>query len=1005
MSARTKVPGKLGWTYVKGQAIYRLVGTGENREDTEVLDWCPVVHRYIVTKDSRGKITTARYTIDVRGHEDTIYAEELRDGSGWDRFPGATGHYDRQVKDALASIVSHQAVTLDQTVAAPYWSGDLLVLSDRDLMPPGYGERTGGDLGEIVPVAVRNPKLALILGLSYGAPYVEPLDRQPFWCHLTGAAREGKSTGLNLAASLWGKPRPRGVIIPWNTTGNGVTAALGELSVLPAFLDDLHAAGFTPAQTKKLIFSTAEGNSRVRSSRKGRRQDSPPWYGVLFSTGNDSILSMLPYEEVAARVVEIPSPLTADATTSKLVKAWASENYGSFRAVPIVTMRAYVDQAEQLLRGDIDGGTEETIMENLALGVAGAYVVGGKPLADAALGAAREILDVLTVELAETGIKPADRLLEAVRQYVVAVPGRFPTREEYAVSLGQSDRPAPVVEGFWEPPYAYVLTGKLPAIAAGHGIHDPRVALRELRKSGLLQTEAAANQLRRRIRPAPGRARVDTYAIRLDGLETDTPQTLYRESDSTRDTRDTRESAGQTAWNLSLVPSVTRDSPAPIGVSAAQTPHPAHQKPGTAQVTGGAPEDSGPDRPTPDLQTEPGTVDSPGRVANGSRSGHPGEPAVPGPRPAMETSPDQDAEEWERWSEIIRAEDAWPDATPEQALAGLRTFQRTLGGLRHLGSSAVAGQLLFHKLQAQHGAIPVLEEGGMPELDGMRVARTFNYVDTKANVERHRWVVSLDVNAQFLAVTGSVELGTGHAEPVTLPHFTSPLEAKRYFTQPGYVQLTRDTPIARACVIPEGDWIAHPVAGYLYERGALECAPQGFLWPSHRRWLSAWGDTVRRAREAFLTRLKADPEDLAAAMALHALKLMYAAFLGGMLRSEAYNRAKTLRPDWNDQLVSLARVNMLRALEKCQPSAFATHLDAAYFLLQDNQNVQGLALVPQAGKWKVAKVGRTDLPATITRGGRAFTTSLAEQVAIGSVAGVRDVVENLDAQRRGEAAA
>jgi hypothetical protein len=984
-SGLTKVPGKPSLRYVKGQGIYRLVKVEESWETVDILDWCPTVLRYVVGKDSRGKITSARYTVEVGGHEDTIFAEELRSGEGWDRFPQATGHHDRQVKDTLACIVTHQAAQLPQTVAAPYWDGDLLRMSDPDLMPPGYGDRMGAALEEILPTAIANPKLALVLGFGYAAPYVEPLDRQSFWCHMTGGAREGKSTGLNLAACVWGKPRPRGVIIPWNTTAGGPSAALSELSVLPAFFDDLHAAGFTPAQVRKMIFATAEGNSRLRSTRSGRRKDSPPWYGVLFSTGNDSILSMLPQAEVAARVVEIPSPLTDSAATSKRVKDWAKVNYGHWRAVPIVTMRAAVDQAEELLRGGIDGGTEETIMENLALGVAGAYVVGGKPLADAALSAAREILDVLSVELAESGVKPGDKLLEAVRQYLVARPGAFPTRQEYGAALADTSRPAPAVQGFWEPPLAYIITSHMGAIAAGYGLADPRVGLRELRKAGLLDTQASANQLRKQVRAA-GR-RFDAYAIRME--DTDSPAPSGK-PDSTSDTSATSDAAGQTLWNPSLVPSATSDTPAYAQVNA--TPQPV-----TPQVESTPPDAT--------AVTGPVTLDEPDRIAPGARSGHSGEPRDTGPvtqrpvRAVSASSRAEDAEEWERWCEIIRSEDAWPQATTEQCLAGLKMFSRALGGLRHLGTSAVVGQLLFHKLQAQHGSIPVLEEGGLPQELG-DVARTFNYVDTAAQVEGRPWVLAMDVNAQFLAVTGAVELGTGYPQEVTVPTFTDPRQAKRYYSKPGYVQVASDTPIAGACVIPEGYWIAHPVAAYLQERGGLQVASQGLLWPEHRRWLSAWGDVVRRGRAALLAR----KGDQAAEMALHALKLMYAAFLGGFLRSEAYNRGKTLRPDWNDQLTGLARVNMLRALDRCQPSAFATHLDAAFFLLEDNAGVQGLQVTPQAGKWKVAKVGRTEGPATIIRGGRPISTTLAEQVALGSVAGVRDVVADLDAQRREVAA-
>ncbi|MBG0819127.1 DUF927 domain-containing protein [Planomonospora sp. ID82291] len=888
------------------------------------------------------------------------------------------GHDDKTVASALAIIVRHQAASKPQTVAAPFWDGDSLVLSDPDLMPPGYGDRTGAELGELFPIAADNPKLALIVGLSFGAPYIEPLQRQPFWCHITGDPRQGKSTGLETAASLWGKPRPRGVILPWNTTTNGLTAALGELSVLPVFLDDLHAAGMTPSQIRKLIFSTVEGNSRLRSTRGGRRKDSAPWYGVLFSTGNDSILGMLPQPEVAARVVEIASPVVSTSQASKWVKSWARSNYGTFRSVPIVTMRAAVDQAEELLRGEIDGGTEETIMENLALGVAGAAILGGAPLAEAALYAAREILAALKAELKEAGVSAGERLLEALRQTLAARPGAFPSRTEYEAALTASDRPMPTVEGFWEEPMVYVITSKLAAIAAAYGLTDTRVGLRDLKQMSPPRLISQATQHRRQIRAA-GR-RVDVYAVLLETDGENSPENVP----PTSDTSDTSVIPGQTAWNPSLVPAQPVTSPVTRPVTPAV---PA----ASSQVNGGV---TGP------------ALDSDGRVATGARSGPPAAgvtgSAVTRPRRPLRSvsnsAPEEDAEEWRQFSGLILEQ--WPEATPEEILAALRTFQTATGGLRHIGTSAIAGQLLFHKLQAQHGSIPELERGGLPGLEEMNVARIFNYVDTGAHVERHGWVMGADVNAQFLAVCRSIELGTGEAEQVAGLRFTDLREAKAHFKHPGYVQLAEDHAIGRAGVLEAGTWIAHPTAAYLAERGHLVVEPVGYVWWEHRRWLQAWGKTVSTARDVLAAR-----PDLPSRMALHAVKLMYAAFLGGYLRSEQFNRGLTKRPDWSDQLLSLARVNMLRALDKCQPSAFATHADMAYFLLDDNQTVKGLTISPQAGKWKVGKIGRTDRPATIIRGGEPIRTTLAEQVAAGSVAGVRDVVSDLDHQHRGVDAA
>lgn len=998
-----KVPGKPGFEYGTDEessprrtGLFRWVGKGDDLDLKHILPWYPKVTRFVVRKDHRGKILDTRYTLVIGQHEDTLWGEELGAPESWLRWPKAVGVYDRGIRDALAIIVQNEASRLSQTLAAPAWEGDRLIMPPSDLMPPGYSEaHDAKQLGELVAIGVDNPKLALILGFSYAAPYVAPLraqdlSRQSFMVHMTGGPREGKSTGLRAAGSLWGLPTEAGLVLSWDNTANFITARLGELGCLPIFLDELSSSGFTGARLKPLLQSALQGSQRGRSTRGGRTKMSAPWNGVMFSTGNDSILGILAAEPaIRSRVIEIPSPIVADGPTAWKVDAFVQGTYGLFQARPLADILWAVQQAERLL-DMANGGSERTILQHLSLGVAGAYLIGGKPLADAALLAARDVRDVLVSEMAESGVKPGELLLESVRQAIMSRPGAFPTRRAYIERLEDSSKPDPQIDGYWEAPTAYVLTAKLDGIAGASGITDSLTGLRELKRTkdgnGVPLLDGAGGKLGLRKRLRVGSALASVYAITMPEDEPDsaTPLTVTDLGGNTGNTGNIAGQSPDTLWGHWEHDDESGNIPGQEAAEAGNTP--------VSEAPSG---DAGNSREalTSDVPTF-AVVPTSGRVPSAESAPTGNITPLDRKRAARIVN---EGEHLAHFAKAVKGK--YPEATEAELLAGLRTFTIAMGGLNFAGPPSRVGQLLFEKVTAQYGSVPVL--GDPPEKpDILPPVIMFNFVDKSqlSLLADRPWAVGMDVNAQFPAVCGSVELGTG--EPVSITH--SGPWTKADFKRPGYVRLEEDVQFAPGGTVAAGAWVAMPTAEHFNERGLLR-ATEVVVWPEHRRWLAAWGKVVREGRRALIER--GDP---ASGMALVALKFVYATFLGGFLRSAKYNNHETLRPDWADQLQSLARMNMLRALGKCRPRPVATLADAAYFLLQDNESVRGLAVDEQTfqpGKWKVHRVGRSGDQATITRQGKPYVTTLAAQIEIGSASGISAVVSNLNDQRKEVASA
>lgn len=1005
MSAR-QVPGKPSWRFHDG-GIFRYVlrGAGENRKtvEEELIDWCPKVVRYVVGKTVEGETIRTRYTVRVGDQERTFSQDDLRDGKAWDNFHQAAGQGDRQVCGALADIVRLQGRDLGETLDCPIWSGDQLVMPPADLMPDGYAKTSSGDpdgLSKLLGIAADNPKLALIMGFSFAAPYVAPLRRQAFVVHLNGTGGEGKTSGMWGAASLWGRPETEGSLIPsWNATMNGITGRLGRLAVLPAFLDDIHAAGFTPEKLNTTLFAITQGAGRLRADRNGEERKSRTWSGILFSSGNRSILGMLNSAgEVARRVIEISGKITTTGAQADMVKDLAQEHFGTFEPVPIAAMRDATAWAERKLAPLLttESGVNTGIMRCLALGVAGAWHLGGEELTMAARQAAEELLVSLVSEAAEAGATMGEKLLEAARQLVVSSPN-YPTRKDRAAI--PADRFKPTIQGFYEHPDLYVMTTYIGEIAKHAGLADARVALRELKASGQLVTQASAKQLRRQFKV--GDERFDVYHLRLGEKKNADPsgdESPFAD-EPTSVTSVPSVSAGQSHNQLTLVGSVTSGSSVNAGQGADSWPQ-GMRDTGVAAVSQETRNavtcnDTGPAADT-------GSAADTGPAADtGRRVG-----SVTPMHRARAARVEAEAEHLEYFAKAVRKR--YPDATEAQLVAGLKTFNVAMRGLNFAGPPSRVGQLLFERCEAQYGSVPVLgEPPELPRFDQTPMTM-FNMIerDRAADIPALPLVIGMDVNAQFLAVTQSVALGTGPADH--LPGAVLVKGEHKDLKRPGYVRVAGEVGMGPGCVIKAGRWIPNPVAEYLVARdGSLEVAER-YQWAESRRWLSAWGKQASAGRRDLVAR-----RDLPSQMALTALKLIYSTFLGGWLRSgpqtNHYNHTHTLRPDWADHVQSLARMNMLRAIAKATPKPIATYMDQAYFLVAEPHQLKGLVVDEQSlqpGKWKRATVGRSADETVIAQGDKGFTTTLARQLERGSPNGVAAVVRALGgAYRDGKATA
>lgn len=210
---------------------------------------------------------------------------------------------DKKAKDRLIGILkSWRPSEQLRTVTHTGWSGNdyevfILgneVLGNSKVLPivPMAGHANGltcdgsvEDWKQHVGLNCReNPLMILAVSLAFSGPLLAPAGLMGGGLHFRGASSSGKTTLLNLAASVWGN---RQLISQWRATSNGLEAVarsrndmllpLDEIAEIPA--RDLHNA----------IYMLANGAGKVRMTKNVTLADQPNWRLALISSGEISI--------------------------------------------------------------------------------------------------------------------------------------------------------------------------------------------------------------------------------------------------------------------------------------------------------------------------------------------------------------------------------------------------------------------------------------------------------------------------------------------------------------------------------------------------------------------------------------------------------------------------------------------------------------------------------------------------------------------------------------------
>jgi hypothetical protein len=140
---------------------------------------------------------------------------------------------------------------------------------------------------------VKHPPIAAILGLACSSPALFWIgESERCMLHLYGASSHGKTTVLQLAASLMGSGQASAgqdsQILSWRLTDNGLEAPLAARNDSVAFIDELHMLSDKTELVQALYMAT-NGRGKERMTKEITQRAALRWRVQILSSGEKSI--------------------------------------------------------------------------------------------------------------------------------------------------------------------------------------------------------------------------------------------------------------------------------------------------------------------------------------------------------------------------------------------------------------------------------------------------------------------------------------------------------------------------------------------------------------------------------------------------------------------------------------------------------------------------------------------------------------------------------------------
>lgn len=142
---------------------------------------------------------------------------------------------------------------------------------------------------KVQEVKNRSIEVRLALDATFAAPLISILDALIFIVHLWGESSNGKSTTLQLCASVWGDPAR--LCHSCKTTQTSLDLRCGTLKNLPLIADETQLLKGNRGSGELGIYDLTQGRGKARSNTTLGQRPTETWANTLVTAGENPLVS------------------------------------------------------------------------------------------------------------------------------------------------------------------------------------------------------------------------------------------------------------------------------------------------------------------------------------------------------------------------------------------------------------------------------------------------------------------------------------------------------------------------------------------------------------------------------------------------------------------------------------------------------------------------------------------------------------------------------------------
>ena len=236
------------------------------------------------------------------------------------------------MKNLKTASSTSQLGWIDNYHFLPGLGGDYVLDVDNSLDIYVDAYHAKGDLDEWLAIMDdhrnKNTYFRFLLAASFAAPLLRILNvRSNLFVYIWGASQGGKTAGLLAALSAWGEPHA--LMQSFNGTKVGLERTAAFFKDLPLGIDERQMAGSKQESLDTLIYTLANGASKLRGAKAGGLQKIDTWRTIFLATGEEPLSDETSQTGVVSRSLQIHGLPFDSPEEAQMMYNCINKNYGT----------------------------------------------------------------------------------------------------------------------------------------------------------------------------------------------------------------------------------------------------------------------------------------------------------------------------------------------------------------------------------------------------------------------------------------------------------------------------------------------------------------------------------------------------------------------------------------------------------------------------------------------------------------------------------------------------